>query len=424
MKTENLMIGVIGLGFAGLPIANDFAKQYPVLVYDLEEEFNGDPDVIETQNNIPYRSSIEVLEEPERLSEVGMLIIAVPAIISVSKHPDFSLLLKACELAGRHMKIGAVVIITSAVYPGATEGKCIPVLERHSGLEAGKQFFVGYSPPGNEEEADTMPDARSRIIIAGQNSSVLDYIDEVYTAVHGKRIYKAESIRIAEAAELVGTIQQTANMALMNELAAIFKLLDIDTQEVLRAASVKRGFLNFQPGFSGNHEKSMNSYQLTHRSMVVGYHPEIILSALRVSEGIGYSIANSIIKEMNQLNLPLQSAAITVIGVTNKEDSSIIEKSKVFDMIEKLKEFGLQVQVADSLADPEQVELQFGIRLTPWEELSPGDAVILAVPHKEIRDAGWQPIQKLLKDGTGIVFDIKSVLDKKRKPEKLELWRL
>lgn len=424
MMTENLIIGVIGLRFSGLSIANDFAKHYPVLMYDLEEEFDGDPDTRHTYSNTAGGSTIKMLVDPERLSEASFLIIAVPVTISGSKHPDLSMLLKACEVAGRQMKKGAVIVITSAVYPGATEERCIPALERYSGLEAGKQFFVGFSSDDQEEEPDSPAGARRLKIIAGQNRSVLDYMMEVYTAVYGQRIIKAETLRVAEAAELVGTIQQTVNTALMNELAAIFKLLDIDTQEVLRTAAMRKDFLKFRPGFSGNHEKSKDSYQLTHRAMAVGHHPEIILSALRVTEGIGNSIANSIVKEMNQLNLPLQSAAIAVIGVTNKEDSSVIENSKVFGMIEELKEFGLQIQVADSLADPEQVELQFGIRLTPRQELSPADAVILAVPHKEIREGGWKPIQKLLKAETGIVFDIKSVLDKNRKPEKLALWRL
>ncbi|MCM3610494.1 nucleotide sugar dehydrogenase [Planococcus sp. MERTA32b] len=424
MMSENLIIGVIGLRHAGLPIANDFAKMYPVLVYDLEEEFNGDPDFGLSPGNLISGSTIEILNTPEKMSEAALLIITVPVTISVSKHPDLSLLLKACEVAGSHMKKGAVVVISSIVYPGVTQEKCIPVLERFSGLEAGKQFFVGYSPDDLREYFESPAAPKSAKIIAGQNPSVLDYISEVYMNVFGQRVHKAESIKAAEAAELVNTVQQTVNAALMNELAAIFKLMDIDTQEVLRTAAVKKDFLRFSPGFGSNHGKSQDSYQLTHRALAAGHHPEIILSALRVNDGLGHSIANSIIKEMNQLNLPLQSAAVVVIGVTTKEDSAIIEKSRVFDMIEELQQFGLQIQVADSLADPEQVELQFGIHLTPWQELAPADAVILAVPHQEIRDIGWKSIRGLLKNESSIVFDIKSVLDKKKLPESLNLWRL
>ncbi len=424
MMTENLIIGVIGLKFAGMPIARDFAKKYPVIVYDLEEEFDGalgfEKDTADSEEGSP----IEAVDNPSRLSEAGLLIIAAPVTISVSKHPDISLLLKACEVAGSNMKKGAVVVISSAVYPGATEEKCIPLLERHSGMEAGKQFFVGFSPDDFRERVDSSSAVKIPKIVAGQTQAVLEYISAIYADVFGQRIHKAESIRLAEAAELVITIQQTVNTALMNELAAVFKLMDIDTQDVMRTAAIKKEFLKFSPGFSGNYGKSQDSYQLTHRALAVGHYPEIILSALRVDDGIGQSIANSIIKEMNQLNVPLQSAAVVVVGVTNKEDSSVVEKSKVFDMIEELEQFGLQIQVADSLADPEQVELQFGIRLTPWNELAPSDAVILAVPHKEIRDGGWKPIQKLLKNNTSMVFDVKSVLDKKRKPESLELWRL
>ncbi len=421
---ENLIIGVIGLRFAGLPIANDFAIKYPVLVYDMEEEFNGDPHNVHTSYKIMDGSTIEILVDPERLSEAGLLIVAVPVTISVSKHPDLSLLLKACQVAGSHMKKGAVVIISSAVYPGVTEEKCIPALERYSGMEAGKQFFVGFSPDDLREQTDSPAASKHPKVISGQNIEVLDYITDIYEDVFGKKVHKAVSIRVAEAAELVGTVQQTVNTALMNELAAIFKLMEIDTQDVLRTAAVKKDFLKFSPGFSSNYGKSQDSYQLTHRALAVGHHPEIILSAMRVNDGIGQTIANAIIKEMNQLNLPLQSAAVVVLGVTNKEDSSGIEKSKVFDMIEELQQFGLQIQVADNLANPEQVELEFGIRLTPWEELSPANAVILAVPHKKIREAGWKPIKKLLKNDTCIVFDIKSVLDKKSKPESLNLWRL
>lgn len=424
MMTENLIIGVIGLRFAGLPIANDFAKQYPVLVYDMEDEFDGDPDHEHASYKILDGSTIDMLDDPEKLSEAGLLIIAVPVTISVSKHLDLSLLLKACQVAGSYMKKGTVVVISSAVYPGVTEEKCIPVLERYSGMEAGKQFFVGFSPDDLREQSDSPAAAKPPKIIAGQNNSVLDYVTEIYTKVFGQKVHKAESIRVAEAAELVVTVQQTVNTALMNELAAIFKLMEIDSQDVLRTAAVKKDFLRFSPGFSSNHGKSQDSYQLTHRALAVGHHPEIILSALRVNDGIGQSIANAIIKEMNQLNMPLQSAAVVVLGVTNKEDSSSIEKSKVFDMIEELEQFGLQIQVADSLANPEQVELQFGTRLTPWQELAPADAVILAVPHKKIRDTGWKSIRKLLKNENSIVFDIKSVLDKKSKPESLNLWRL
>lgn len=424
MVTENLLIGVIGLKLAALPIANDFAKHCPVIIYDLEEVFNGDPNVVHEPYKVLNGSTIEVLKNPERLSEAGVLIVAVPVAISVSKHPDLSLLLKACEIAGKHLKKGTIVIISSAVYPGVTEEKCIPMLERHSQLEAGKQFFVGFSPDDLRENKGNWVSPKSPKIIAGQNNSVLDYIAEIYKIVFEGRVHKAESIRVAEAADLVNTIQQTVNTALMNELAAIFKLLDVDTQDVLRTAAVKKDFLKFSPGLSGNHKKSQNSYQLTHRALAVGHHPEIILSALRVNDGTGLSIANFIIKELNQLNIPLHSATIAIIGVTNKEDSSIVENSKVFNMIEELQQFGLQIQVADSLADPEQVELQFGIRLTPWLELTTVDAVILAMPHKDIRDAGWKPIQKLFKNETGIVFDIKSVLDKGNKPDSLELWRL
>ncbi|WP_341201810.1 nucleotide sugar dehydrogenase [Planomicrobium okeanokoites] len=424
MMKENLIIGVIGLRFAGLPIANDFAKKYPVLIYDMEEEFGGNPQSGHASYKLLDGSTIEILVDPERLSEAGLLIIAVPVTISVSKHPDMSLLLKACQVAGSHMKKGAVVIISSAVYPGVTEEKCIPALERYSGMEAGKQFFVGFSPDDLREQTDSPAASKPPKVIAGQNTAVLDYITDIYEDIFGNKVHKAVSIRVAEAAELVGTVQQTVNTALMNELAAIFKLMEIDTQDVLRTAAVKKDFLKFSPGFSSNYGKSQDSYQLTHRALAVGHHPEIILSALRVNDGIGQTIANAIIKEMNQLNLPLQSAAVVVLGVTNKEDSSGIEKSKVFDMIEELQQFGLQIQVADSLANPEQVELEFGIRLTPWEELSPANAVILAVPHKKIREAGWKPIKKLLKNDACIVFDIKSVLDKKSKPESLNLWRL
>ncbi|WP_033543344.1 nucleotide sugar dehydrogenase [Planococcus sp. CAU13] len=421
---ENLRIGVIGMSVAGLPIANDFARQYPVIVYDMEEEFNGDPAVDHAPFKVPYGSTIEVVQEPGRFSEAGLLIIAVPVTISASRHADLSLLLKACEVAGRNMKKGAVVVIASAVYPGATEEKCIPVLERHSGLEAGKHFFVGFTPETKRQEADISSVAKQRKIIAGQNDPVLDYLAEIYTSVYREQVFKAESIRIAEAAEFVTVIQQTVNNALMNELAAIFKLMDVDTQEVLQTAAVAKDFLNFSPGLSGNHGKMQNSYQLVQRALAVGHHPEILIAALRVNESVGNSIANAIIKEMNQLNLPLQSAAVVVLGVTNREDSAVIEKSRVFDMIEELQQFGLKIQVADSLADAEQTELQFGIRLTPWEELSPADAVILAMPHKEIRDGGWKLILALLKSQNSIVFDIKGVLDKNKKPEAVELWRL
>ena len=293
-----------------------------------------------------------------------------------------------------------------------------------SGLKAGEDFFVGYSPerinPGDKEHTFTTITK----VVSGQNDEVLEIIADVYSCVVKAGVYKASSIKVAEAAKVIENTQRDVNIALMNELAMIFDKLDIDTSEVLKAAGTKWNFLKFTPGLVGGHCIGVDPYYLTHKAESVGYHPEVILAGRRINDNMGGFIATSLVKKLIQNNLPVQGARVTVLGLTFKENVPDLRNSKVIDVIRELQEYGIDVQVTDAQAESKDAEREYGVNLVPYNQLLPADAVVLAVSHKEYVEEGWTQFERLLKHGKGIVVDIKSVLDKPSCPEKIDLWRL
>ena len=422
-------IAVVGLGYVGLPVAVAFGEKYPVVGFDVNEHR------IETlKKNVDYTGEVSAEElkkarikyttSAEKLKDCNFIIVTVPTPISKSKRPDLSYLIKASETVGQNLQAGAVVVYESTVYPGATEEVCIPVLEKFSRLKAGRDFFVGYSPerinPGDKEH--TFKNIIK--VVSGQDENTLEIIADIYGSVVEAGVYRALSIKVAEAAKVIENIQRDLNIALMNELAVIFDRLGIDTNEVIKAASTKWNFLSFTPGLVGGHCIGVDPYYLTHKAESLGYHPQVILAGRRVNDSMGQFIAASLVKQMASNNINVPGSRVSVLGLTFKENVPDLRNSKVVDLINELKEFGIKVQVTDPLANPDEAEREYSVKLSAIEELPAADAVVLAVPHKEYLKMGWQGTLSLLRDGQGVVVDIKSVLDVASKPEKVILWRL
>ncbi|AQQ54229.1 nucleotide sugar dehydrogenase [Planococcus lenghuensis] len=429
MTIDKLVIAIVGLGYVGLPVAVAFARKFPVIGFDLDERRisslkEGIDHTGEISREELRAAGIDFTSDPSSIQKAGFIIVAVPTPIDASNQPDLSLLIKASEMIGQHMRKGAVVVYESTVYPGATEEKCVPVLERYSGLEAGKEFFVGYSPerinPGDKTHTFT----KIKKVVSGQNEEVCEFIASVYGTVIEGGIFKASSIRVAEAAKVIENTQRDVNIALMNELALICNRLNIDTNDVLETAATKWNFLKFTPGLVGGHCIGVDPYYLTHKAQAVGHHPEVILAGRRINDGIGRYIARAVVKKLIQRNLPVQGTRVTVLGLTFKEDVPDLRNSKVVDIIQELQEYGVEVQVTDAVSKTEDAERQYGLMLTAEQDLLPASAVILAVPHKCYKEAGWMQFNRLLDNQEGLIVDVKCVLKRHEKPEKMELWRL
>lgn len=422
-------IAIIGLGYVGLPVAIAFGKKYEVIGFDINEErIRTLKCGIDYTNEIEHteltETKIEFTSSPEELKKSDFIIITVPTPINLHNQPDLSFLINASEIVGKHLSKGTIVVYESTVYPGATEEECVPVLEKVSGLTNGVDFFVGYSPerinPGDKEHTF------SSIIkvVSGQTPEVLEVVSEVYSSVVEAGVFKANSIKVAEAAKVIENTQRDVNIALMNELALIFDRIGIDTSEVLEAAGTKWNFLKFTPGLVGGHCIGVDPYYLTHKAEAVGHFPEVILAGRRINDGMGKYIAQTLIKKMVKHNISIQGAKVIVLGLTFKENVPDIRNSKIVDVIRELHEYAIDVQVTDVEANAMNVFNEYGISLTEYEELTKADAVILAVPHRDYIRGGWHLVSDLLKGKTGIVFDIKSVLDQDLKPDLIELWRL
>jgi len=423
------IIAVVGLGYVGLPVAVAFGKKHRVIGFDINTTR------IETlRNGVDYTNEVELEDltitdvhytsDSEDLAQSDFIIVSVPTPIDANNQPNLTPLLKASETIGNCLQKGSIVVYESTVYPGVTEDECIPILEKHSGLKAGVDFFVGYSPerinPGDKERTFT----KIMKIVSGQTDEVLEIIASVYGSVVEAGVFKASSIRVAEAAKVIENTQRDVNIALMNELALIFNKLNIDTAEVLQAAGTKWNFLNFSPGLVGGHCIGVDPYYLTYKAQEIGYNPEMILAGRRMNDSIGNHIATALVKKLLQSNLPVQCIKVTILGLTFKENVPDLRNSKVIDIIKELQEYGIDVQVTDAYASPVEALREYGVKLIPKEELVPAEAVVFAIPHNEYVKEGWTQFERLLKNSEGIVMDIKSVLDKELKPEKIDLWRL
>jgi UDP-N-acetyl-D-glucosamine/UDP-N-acetyl-D-galactosamine dehydrogenase len=420
-------LGVIGLGYVGLPVAVSFARTgVPVIGFDIdpkrvEELRSGHDRTLEVASADLKQATLRFENEPSRLSDADFYIVTVPTPIDGARRPDLGAILSASDTVGKVIKRGDIVVYESTVYPGAIEEDCLPILEKKSGLTGGKDFTVGYSPerinPGDKEHRfETIVK-----VVSAQDPRTLDIVADVYGSVVKAGIHRAPSIKVAEAAKVIENTQRDLNIAFMNELSAIFHQLGIDTGDVLAAASTKWNFLNFQPGLVGGHCIGVDPYYLTFRAEKAGYHPEIILAGRRINDGMGTRLGRECMRALMQRGR--SNPTVTILGMTFKENVPDIRNSKVIDVARELQRVGVGVQVTDPLASSDDVMGEYGIALTPIGSLQPADAVVFAVAHKEYVAGGWPLIARLLKNAEGIVLDIKAKLDRDKKPKGIDLWR-
>ncbi len=421
-------IAVIGLGYVGLPVAVAFARSGAAVIgFDIDrqriEELRVGIDRTREVEKSDLSHSILVYEtEPAALAKADFYIVTVPTPIDASRRPDLRALHAASATIGAVLQRGDIVVYESTVYPGAVEEDCLPILERASSLRGGADFTVGYSPerinPGDKEHRfETITK-----VVAGQDRRTLDIVADVYGSVVKAGIHRAPSIKVAEAAKVIENSQRDLNIAFMNELSAVFDRLGIDTGDVLAAAATKWNFLKFYPGLVGGHCIGVDPYYLTYRAETVGYDPQVILAGRRINDGVGGRIARECVRRL--LKRKKANPTVTILGMTFKENVPDSRNSKVADIVGELRSFDLAVQVHDPLASPQEVKREYGIELTTMEALRPADAVICAVAHEVYVRGGWPLVTRLLKDGCGIVLDVKSQLDRGQRPEQIDLWRL
>ena len=415
---DNIRIGVIGLGYVGLPLAVEFAKKYPVVgldinqtrVQELQQGRDTTLEVAEQQLlSVLQSGGLHISTQAAALTDCNVYIVTVPTPTDKYNRPVLTPLQKASETVGCILSHGDVVIYESTVYPGVTEEECVPILERTSGLQYNRDFFAGYSPerinPGDKERTV------SKIVkvTAGSTPEVADFVDELYASIITAGTHKASSIKVAEAAKVIENAQRDINIAFVNELSKIFNLLGIDTQEVLEAAATKWNFLKFSPGLVGGHCIGVDPYYLAQKAQEVGYHPEIILAGRRTNDGMGRYVAQETIKLMMRKGLQVINAKVLILGFTFKENCPDIRNTRVIDIYEELKAFDMQVDVYDPWVSAEEVREEYGIHILESESvpnLSEYAAVVLAVAHEAFIRLD------LVKSTRQVIFDVKSVLSK------------
>ena len=428
MAPHGRKIAVIGLGYVGLPVAVAFARSgtevigFDVAAARVAELRRGHDRTREVASDNLKLPHLHITSDPSELTGADFFIVAVPTPIDEARRPDLVPLFRASETVGKALRPGGIVVYESTVYPGATEEDCVPVLEAASSLRAGRDFTVGYSPerinPGDQAHRfETI-----RKVVSGQDAKTLDIIASVYSSVVTAGIHKAPSIKVAEAAKVIENTQRDLNIAFMNELSAIFHQLDIDTSDVLAAAQTKWNFLPFTPGLVGGHCIGVDPYYLTYRAERAGYHPQVILAGRQINDGVGQRIARECLRCL--MRNGTRPERITILGLTFKENVPDIRNSKVVDIVRELQSFGVTVQVHDPLAIPEEAIREYGLELVPDSALEPSDAVILAVAHESYVAAGWPLVSGLLRDGSGVVIDVKAKFDRATKPDGIMLWRL
>ena len=425
---SEVRIGIVGLGYVGLPLAVYLARYFPVVGFDIDasrvdELAHGIDRTREvTEEEFAAAEKLSYSADIADLRACNFFIVTVPTPVDQAKRPDLSALVSASRTVGQVLSPGDVVVYESTVFPGATEEVCVPELEKASGLKFNRDFFAGYSPerinPG--DLTHRLPDIIK--VTSGSTPEAANLVNAVYARVITAGTHRASSIRVAEAAKVIENIQRDVNIALINELAMLFKELGLETREVLEAAGTKWNFQPFRPGLVGGHCIGVDPYYLTYRAEKAGYDPQVILAGRRINDGVGQRVARECVRRL--LKRRIGAGVVTVLGMTFKENVPDTRNTKVADIVSELQSFGLTVQVHDPLADPSAVKHEYGIELMQLEALRPADAVIFAVAHESFVQGGWPLVTKLLGEGGGIVLDVKSQLDRRQRPERIELWRL
>ncbi|WP_257314233.1 nucleotide sugar dehydrogenase [Geothrix fuzhouensis] len=424
-------IAIIGLGYVGLPLAVEFGKHFPTIGFDHSEDkvtaLKGGADPTGEVNPDSMNAAIHLryTTDPQALRQADFIIVAVPTPVDAAHQPDFNPLVRSSETIGRNLKPGAIVVFESTVYPGATEDICIPIIEKNSGLQWRRDFWVGYSPerinPGDKERTLT----KIMKVVSGDTPETLQIVQEVYDSIITAGVYPVSSIKVAEACKVIENTQRDLNIALMNELAILFHQMGIDTLEVLKAAGTKWNFLNFRPGLVGGHCIGVDPYYLTHKAEMLGYHPHVILAGRYINDSMGAFIAQQTVKNIIQAGGAVKGSQVVVLGLTFKENCPDLRNSKVADVVRELTEFGCQVAVHDPLAGSIEAKEEYGISLVPWEELPrQADALVIAVSHQQYLAMGMDDLLAMLKPG-GVFIDVKSAFESNIiKKRGFKLWRL
>jgi len=411
---SDLKLAIIGLGYVGLPLAVEFGKKIPVYGFDINEGRIGelcsfqdktlevDAAELKAATHLQFTSNISDLKK------ANCYIVTVPTPVDEHKQPDLRPLLRASETVGQVLKKGDTVIYESTVYPGCTEEECVPILEKVSGLRFNQDFFVGYSPerinPGDKEHRLI----NIKKVTSGSNPATADFVDELYSSIVIAGTFKAQSIKVAEAAKVIENTQRDLNISLMNELALIFNKMGIDTEAVLQAAGSKWNFLPFRPGLVGGHCIGVDPYYLTYKAQAIGYYPEIILAGRRLNDGMGAYIVSQLTKEMSRRKISIGDANILVMGFTFKENCPDIRNTRVIDVVNELLSYGSHVDIVDPWVDSHEAQDEYGVKVIAQPDKNHYDAIILAVAHREFRDMGVQTI-KSFGNKNCILYDLKSV---------------
>ena len=416
LSLDNVNIGIIGLGYVGLPLAVEFGKKYPTLGFDInkkriEDLKQGHDFTLEvSRGELAESAFINYSFEVEALQRCNVYIVTVPTPIDEHKQPDLTPLIKASQMLAQVISKGDVIIYESTVYPGATEDVCIPEIEHYSNLKFNEDFFAGYSPerinPGDKEHRVT----NILKVTSGSTAAIADFVDSLYSSIITAGTYKASSIQVAEAAKVIENTQRDLNIALINELAVIFNKLNIDTEEVLKAAGTKWNFLPFRPGLVGGHCIGVDPYYLTHKAQSIGYNPEVILAGRRINDGMAAYVVTQLTKTMIKRKLQINGANVLVMGLTFKEDCPDVRNTKIVDILTELREYNINVDVYDPWVAPEDAKNEYDIDLIEAPKQQYYDAIIFAVAHHQFKAMSNNDILALTKN-EHIIYDLKYMLD-------------
>ncbi len=423
-------ISLVGLGYVGMPIAVAFSKKVKVLGFDINEKKielykSGIDPTNEVGNEAIAQCSVDFTADPERLKEAKFHIVAVPTPVNDDKTPDLSPVEGASRVLGKSLTKGSIVVYESTVYPGVTEDVCVPILEAESGLKCGVDFKVGYSPerinPGDKvHRLETITK-----IVSGMDAETLDVVAKVYEIVVDAGVHRAQSIKVAEAAKVIENSQRDINIAFMNELSIIFNKMGIDTKSVLEAAGTKWNFLNFYPGLVGGHCIGVDPYYLTYKAEMLGYHSQIILAGRRINDDMGKYVAETAVKKIIASGKAVKGARVAILGFTFKENCPDTRNTKIIDIVNELKEYGITPMIADPAADAEEAEKLYGVKFAQMSEVKDMDAVILAVAHDEFKKLTMSDIDSFYGDGIRILLDIKGLLSREEyEAAGYSYWRL
>lgn len=427
-KEEKLSL--VGLGYVGMPIAVAFAKKINVVGFDLNSAKidmykNGIDPTHEVGDDAIKATSVEFTDDEKKLREAKFHIVAVPTPVNDDHTPDLSPVEGASEILGRNLTKGSIVVFESTVYPGVTEEVCVPILERESGLKCGIDFKIGYSPerinPGDKvHRLETI-----KKIVSGMDEETLDIVAKVYELVVEAGVHRAENIKVAEAAKVIENSQRDINIAFMNELSIIFNKMGIDTQSVLKAAGTKWNFLKFYPGLVGGHCIGVDPYYLTYKAEMMGYHSQIILSGRRINDSMGKYVAENVVKKLIAADKSVRNAKVAILGFTFKENCPDTRNSKIIDIVNELREYGIEPLIVDPVADSDEAKKLYDVNFVNLDSVKEMDAVVLAVAHTEFSSMTMKDIDALFGKGKKVLIDVKGILDRKEyESASYSYWRL